>query len=258
MNIFKSEEYGTDTSFIIINSNLDSCLMKCVVTGQKLKNTQAQTHLIYGAGRRFDIIQLNFHGIAKIADQKRTAPLANEEQTELNMHLNSLYLHVRGVIDNLAWALSHESGILGTVDESSTKDRRKVGLFNSDFQKKLIDQFDNLCQILMEKKEWSKTLKDLRDPIANRIPLYAVPAVVDAEEAKEYEDKLIQMTEAINNLDFKRSDSLFEELNRIGTYSPVFHHSDDSRQSIYPVNVQVEQDLDHLTELTQKVLNCLE
>lgn len=34
--------------------------------------------------------------------------------------------------------------------------------------------------------DWQIDLKTIRDPVAHRIPIYAVPAVLSAEEAERY------------------------------------------------------------------------
>ena len=239
------DAYGTGTSFHFVNHNLNECLLQVLDAANSCRCEQAKSHLMYGAGRRLRIIKRSFHVVANIVKPNRNKPLDDEEQVELNLHLNSLYLHLRGLMDNLAWAVVLEHGILGEFDEKQSKDRQRVGLFNKEFMEAVKGEFPGFYQALKEKADWNRELRDLRDPVAHRIPIYAVPSFLSQEEATEYRRKYAEAIRCINKLNFEESDRLLEEIGQIGTYVPVFHRTEDAEQKLYPVHDQVERDLDN-------------
>jgi len=253
------EEYGTDFSYTDINSKLYSCFSKCFEVSQDLKNNDAKEHLLYGVCRRVQMVQANYERINEIASFDRKEPLKKEERLELNIHLNSLYVHIFGMLDNLAWAFCHETKILGELklDESNGKVRKRVGLFAHGFGKIIAEQFNDLAQVLNDSSAWFKDLKNLRDPIAHRIPLYAVPAILSETEAPQYQDKHVEAVEALNNIDLDKSGALFDELGQMGTYVPVFYHQQQEQSSSVNIIIQIEQDLYNFNRLAIAVFDSL-
>lgn len=245
----KLNEYDTDKSFYSVNHNLNECILSCVNAAYKCENEQAKRHLIYGAGRRLRILQRSFHTIAHLATSDRNKPLDDEEQVELNLHLNSLYLHLKGLMDNLAWAVVYEFSIFEGFDEKRSKDKHRVDLFKKDFMRSIKAKFPDFYQALQTKKDWNHDLKNRRDPVAHRIPIYAIPSFLDKEEAARYEKKYTEAISYLNDLDFKESDGLLEEIQQMGTYLPMFHHTEGLEQKLYPVSPQVVCDLDNMTEI---------
>jgi len=241
-------------SFTSVSEALNESFIQSVNASNRCMNEHAKMHLLYGVGRRLQIIRRNFCSISSITDKDRKAPVDDEEQVELNLHINSLYLHIKGLMDNLAWAVVLELNLYADFDATLTKNRRRVGLFNAEFLNQVRNKFPEFYKTLKAKERWNTDLKSLRDPIAHRVPIYAVPSFLNKEEAEEYQRKYSQAINYLNRLDLEEVERLFDEIKRLGTYVPVFHVAESNEQKLYPVNVQVESDLDNVTVVTLEVI----
>jgi hypothetical protein len=129
------------------------------------------------------------------------------------------------------------------------KSIHKVALFSTEFMSTLEPKCNAFSKLIQSKKGWNDALKELRDPIAHRIPIYAIPQFLDLDEALEYQRKLKDMIESSSRLDFNRSDELNAELEHLGTYEPAFYYSDFSENRIYAVNAQIKEDLKNTREI---------
>lgn len=253
------EEYGTDDSYLDIKCKLHSYFIRCATVAQSLKSVHAKSHLSYGAARRFRMLQFSFLRINEIASPDRNEPLQSDEQVELNMHLNSIYMHIRGVLDNLAWAYCHETGMLGELNESDYKIRKQIGLFEKNFNKAIKEKSADLTKALKDYKAWFYDLKDLRDPIAHRLPLYAIPGILYGEEKQRYyEEKCREAVEALSRVELDKAGALFEKLGRMGRYEPFFCHQEQNGFRVVPIIIQTEMDIDNLSSLATVVLDALE
>jgi len=256
------EEYGTDYSYGITCEKLNTCLERSVVVSQQLKNAHAKPHLKFGVGRRFQMILFSFSLINTIASPGRDKPLQREEQCELNIHLNSIYIHMHGVLDNLAWGYCHETKMLGELkdlNESESKTRRQVGLFTKCFKKAIKDDSVDLAKILENHEKWFLELRKLRDPIAHRLPLYAIPSILSEEETQEYTKKYQELLIKLNEdeVELDKTGTLIDELYQMGRYWQVFCHEQQDNSRAVPMTIQIEQDIDHLNCLTTAVIDAL-
>lgn len=256
------EEYGTDYSYVITHGKLNTCLEQSVLVSQKLKNVHAKPHLIRGVSRRFQMILFSFFRINTIASPDRDKPLQKEEHCELNIHLNSIYIHIHGVLDNLAWGYCHETKILGELKDINERDpntRRQVGLFTDCFTKAIKVDSVNLSKILENNKMWFLELRNFRDPVAHRLPLYAIPSILSEEEAQEYMKKsqglFIKLNGGEGELD--KTGTLVHKLGQMGTYVPCFYHEQQDNSRSVPIMIQIEQDINHLCCITTAVIDAL-
>jgi hypothetical protein len=162
-------------------------IRRCVLDSPALKQAMAQKHLQEGVARRMVMMRENEERIEAIAPADRTTVLTSEEALDVNIHLNSYYLHLRGALDNLAWAIHYEHSLLGLGNEGDATVRRQIGLFDTRFRKALALSVPSLNKIIANHDAWHDELREFRDPVAHRIPLYAAPGVLTKgsdEEAK--------------------------------------------------------------------------
>jgi hypothetical protein len=129
-----------------------------------------------------------------------------------------------------------------------------VGLFSSKFR----EQFSAWQEIEDEisvNDIWQKEVKERRDPVAHRIPLYVPPSMVTEEESKTYSAVYSRFNFSLNNLKLDEADAALDDLDSIGTFCPYFlHHPDGPRIPIYPT---VPADMSHLIRIGNTVATCL-
>ncbi len=180
--------------------------------------------------------------IDEVTNPERKDVLDTYACAELNVHLNSFYVQLRGALDNLAWTLHYEFKILGTKDETDSDTRSKCGLFEKRFVRPLETLQPALAAVLREKQRWFRAFKEFRDPVAHRVPLYAMPGVI-REGSQE------------NNPEAMR-DKLFESF-AVGRYEPWFTHYGPDGYVIRDIRVQTGQDHDEFLAISEAVLSSV-
>lgn len=243
-----------DTHALRVRDRVLTTLGGIIQIAARLKSENARDHMINGLARRLRILHLGLSKIVAVAYPRREQPLSDDEQVKLTLHLNSFYLHIRGCLDNLAWCLVHELQLFGAdVQEETVK--RKVNLFNERLLKKLKAVAPDLAASVHQHKQWQCDLKTIRDPVAHRIPIYAVPTVLTPQEEEHYR-AVYQRAEKARKLgDLDLAARFFRELDGIGNYIPYFAQSSSiGARKVYP---QVADDLSIVLELVDAVIERL-
>jgi hypothetical protein len=139
--------------------------------------------------------------------------------TDLALQLNSYYLHLCGSLDNLAWAVQYEWDVLPGVSETSPG-RQKVALYHPVFIKALRASRPAVATALVSHAQWYTELRDLRDPAAHRVPIYAVPGVLTETDAAEYQRLQAIVDEKARAGDHDGMMEVVHEASNLGGYAP--------------------------------------
>ena len=225
----------------------------------KLKGVSAQQHLREGFERRVLLNQTSRLHIEGVANPEQTEVLNTYACSELNVHLNSFYVQLRGALDNLAWVLHYHHGLLGPHDESHRGTQRDCGLFNKAFLRPLDSVEPALANFLRSKQSWFDAFKELRDPVAHRVPLYAMPCVIregspDAERLAELRQR---MNVAVEARDLNRVRDTFFEAQGVGSYEPWFTQYGPKGYAVRDIRRQIDNDHGEFLEIAQAVFAFL-
>ena len=79
----------------------------------------------------------------------------------MSKDINLIYLHVRGTLDNFAWAIAFEK----FPEAAPSLNRQDVGLFNRKIKRMLEDL--NVAQEIQTHAAWNSEVKERRDPCAS-------------------------------------------------------------------------------------------
>src|SRR3990172_11478745 len=75
-------------------------------------------------------------------------------------------------------------------------------------------------------KKWEKELKEKRDPVAHRMPLYVVPQCFRSQdELERYEESAGQFLKQASQLNFERADNARIAAEKEGEFVPCFSHA---------------------------------
>jgi hypothetical protein len=223
---------------------------KSISIAQQLTNQNARYYMRFGAGRRLRMIFYAYREIIFTADPERDNPLSHDEQLELSRDVNILYMNVRGVLDNFAWCFLYEKEP-GAINSISRTD---VDLFSTKFRK--LPCFSKIKQEIYAHDDWNKEVKERRDPVAHRIPLYIPPSILTEEEAETYNELNNEATEEAANFNFDEADSRVNQLYNIGTFFPYFQHHPD--QGFIPIYPTIPTDMVHLIRIGDVIGRSLE
>ncbi len=240
----------------ILQSKIVDAFDRTRQVSSSLTSEKAIEHLGYGLGRRLLILRHDFLEIMAMASSDRKKPLILEEQTILDVHLNSFYLHLCGSLDNLAWCLAYQTGLLGEADEFNPAFRRRVDLFREEYKKAVRELDRKVGDSLDHYSDWYKELRSVRDPVAHRIPLYAIPAVLNEDQEKQFCEAYTGYSESLAKGDLLTAETCLKKVRSVGDYRPLFTHRPGDAPK--PIDSQVPNDLVALLDITNAVLSYLE
>lgn len=182
---------------------------------QKLKNLLQFTLI-----NRINILQQNCINIFTNETMKNETSYSYTV-TDISMNLNSFYLHLSGLIDNLGWYIEYKYQVLD-LNLEDKKNRKQIGLSkkrNKNFYKELKIKNNETYSIIRQYQNWLDDLHEKRDPITHRMPLYVPPTVVVENKAEFIpvyslnKDKLIYIIPSIVNDSFKLHNMIIELIN---------------------------------------------
>lgn len=238
-----------------VQTRLLDLFRDAIRAAQTVHTDGARSHL-RGFARRTRMLRRSLMEIMEIATPLRKDPLCRKELIDLDLHLNSLYLHVRGSLDNLAWYLVWEFKILGRVQEDEHKFRIRVSLFRKEFQKQVASIGPCTAILASRHCDWYKELTNLRDPVAHRIPICAVRAILTPPEGQKWQEIFNSAILAMTQENLDEAERLFANMDGIGTYVPVFAHFRGSNEDIRPVWPQVRLDVANMCEIAEQLFSA--
>jgi hypothetical protein len=136
-------------------------------------------------------------------------------------------MNLRGTLDNFAWCFLYEKEACAV----GLLSRMNIDLFAKKFRE--LPSFVKIAREISAHDDWNKEVKERRDPVAHRIPLYIPPSIVDHEEAERYKELV--------------GEYAFAQLSNIGSFYPCFQHHPD--EGIIPIYPTLPTDMTHLIRI---------
>jgi hypothetical protein len=158
----------------------------------------AWRHFNEGVIRRHYMLQSSRMFLCDRCHPQRTEPLSVYEATECAIHLNAYYLNLRGTLDNLAWVLQYEWGLLANVAED-TRGRLSCNLFGKQFLHALKARHATLAAVLEHHCAWAADLAELRDPAAHRVPIYVPPSTATSQEPVDEIKRILTRVDPVSS-----------------------------------------------------------
>jgi hypothetical protein len=181
------------------------------------------------------------------APPDRLDPLSNEQQLDLSRDLNLIYMHTRGVMDNLAWCFLYEKEP-ALIEQLS---RFEVWLFSDKIRKK--SGFATFWKEIDAHLPWANEIKERRDPVAHRIPLSIPPTALTPEEYAQYSELARDHMRHAIEQNFQASEEAFQRMHEIGRFVPFFLHHPGCR--LVPIYPTVPMDMAHLIRLGRTLID---
>lgn len=216
-----------------------------------------QRHLRDGFARRALIVANSRLHMLDIATPGRTEVLSVEECEWLNILLNSFYVQMRGALDNLAWALHYQWDLLGVGDETDPDVQRRCYLFSNSLLGQLETHLPELTRTLRAQSNWASEFKQLRDPAAHRIPLYAVPGFATVEEAQAANGHWQRSLQLIQRGQFEAALHAAASATQLGRYEPILALLGPSGAEVRSLHAQIETDHTQFRQVSRAVVDGL-
>jgi hypothetical protein len=245
VQVFFLQPYEVILSESILTSSIH--LNELVVDGGRLsaqlQSDNAREFLNQGVVRRLVMLRTSVDSMSRIYSHHRTQPLGDEEAAILSQNINFFYANVFAIVDCLAFVFAYEDPGY-PIDRANTSDLMKVNLFSKEFRKQIrgLSEWPDLAKA----KVWYDTIKELRHPVAHRIPLY-FPEIYTADDSRAIQeidqryhadlasivgDTAASSEDLADKLDAIRAERQKREAS-IGTFSGVFLHSDRETRTLH-------------------------
>ena len=156
-----------DNEYHLVDRTYDDTLLKLAYLAATLTNEDAKEYVLQGAGRRLRILKCCIHNVFAMFPLTQERVLTDDEAAQLCIPVHAFLINTAGVADNLAWTFAKE--------KNAALKNTDVGLHLSKTKDLLTPEFRHYLE---EEpiSTWSKRyLKEYRDSLAHRIPLYIPP-----------------------------------------------------------------------------------
>jgi hypothetical protein len=164
--------------------------------------------------------------------------------TDININLHAFYINISGILDNLAWVFVCEKDLGGNPTDGKI-DKKGVGLFHKNTQAHLGPKIKEYLQSDSTQAWHAGYLKNFRDALAHRIPLYVPPVALNDEETDEYKLLQRQLMDFSSIEIILQHDEIWEKLGLLGRACPFFAHS--FREESRPIFLHAQVIADFMT-----------
>lgn len=175
---------------IKILGDFQALMEECVIQGQATPGERAQEYMLHGAGRRVKVLHRSLENIFRLFPPSQECPLNTADLSDVQINLHAFMINLYGILENWAWAFVYRHGL-----ESEIGARHNVGLFKKRTQGFLPSVLKDYLQSESTSNWQEKYLKNYRDALAHRIPLYVPPATFTPEDVDQYnrlEEEMLQ------------------------------------------------------------------
>ncbi len=158
-------------------------ILKSNYINENLKNNDAKECILHGVARRMATIYKCIENIFNLLPIDECSLYKEDKIADATINLHAFYINIAGLLDNFALVIWLEKKPLEGV-----KNYKDVGFDKKLFCKSLSNEFQ---KYLKESSLWRKYIKNYRDALAHRIPLY-IPPLIDEKTGKEIQPILIK------------------------------------------------------------------
>ncbi|MGF6569696.1 hypothetical protein ABH945_001772 [Paraburkholderia sp. GAS333] len=208
--------------YVNASSGLRDLMMDCLRQLEHTGSPASKEHLRHGAARRLGVMHRAMRNVFTLFPLTSERPLPMETVHDVQINLHAFVMNLYGVFENFAWAFVHRHDLIAAIGGQ----RMDVSMFKRATQNRLPLP---VTEYLTSEKlvQWhGEYLKNYRDALAHRIPLYIPPMLLKADEAERYSALEAEKREKIlGKMDWNRIDAISEEQDALGTPCFSFIHS---------------------------------
>ena len=219
--------------------------------GRNFSSEAAKEYAIHGFCRRLAILVRCIDRVFEALPPGREDIPERDEVIDATIHIQAFVLNVFGCCDNLAWIWVNEKNLM--QKDGVPLEPKRVGLGKA--YKHVRQSFSpDFASYLDSRQDWLEHIKDFRDALAHRIPLYIPPYCIGPRELQEYELLEAAANEAIRGGDCAGYDQLMEQQKQIAKFKPIMTHSLFQNAETVVFHPQMLADFSTIDEIGNKLL----
>lgn len=232
-----------------IQNTYSDILFKASGVSQKLKSKKANEFLLHGFGRRLKTLKRCIDNIYTLCPPNTSKDLEESVILNLSINLQAFIFNIFGCFENLA---------LVFVEEKNIKIKRmQIGFLNNKINSKITSSLSEESKEYLftdRFQSWRKNLKNFRDALAHRIPLYVPPKQLNPQQQQEYKNIQQLIKKALHRNDFKEAHHLNQKATKLGSMCFVMKHSFSAEEKSNDIvfHAQILSDFNTICEFADK------
>ena len=229
----------------LINSRYLDLTIKLWGLYNRLKTEKAKEYLSHGVMRRLGTMMRSIENVFTIFPIEKGTLLSMNELKDVDINLHAFFINIFGLLDNLAWVLIYEKQLSAKIDKKS------VGLYKKKTQEHFTEKFHGYLNSGSMKRWYEEYLKNYRDALSHRIPLYVPPQALIPEQALQVKQIENKIADCYKSCDLDMIEKLRKEQNSIGDVCFLISHAFSESKSIV-LHAQLIADFNTIEEIVGK------
>lgn len=225
---------------------------RCVL--QAFATPEAEAHARHGLARRVGTLGRCVERVYEVLPPEEAGVPDRDDILEATAHIQAFVMNAFGACDNLAWIWVLARNVRLPNGAPLTATRVGLGVAYPQVRAALTPALQDL---LDQRQPWFAHLKDFRDSLAHRIPLYIPPFMVDPADGDRYtaHDQAAGAALAAGDLEaYARHTAARDALRH---FKPLMLHSMAPGDLPIIFHVQLQADLNTVLELSTAFLDAL-
>lgn len=222
---------------------------------RQYRTAEAKEHATHGLARRVETLGRCIENVFEILPPDQADVPDRDVVVDATIHIQAFVFNVFGCCDNIAWMWVLENNLRGK--DGKPLDRKYVGIGPG--SKEVRESCPQQLREYLESRDpWFRHLKDFRDALAHRIPLYIPPYTVSTEQIDEYQQLEAAKNEALKKGDLTSHERIEAHQQRLERFEPIMTHSwSEAGSRRVVVHAQLLADFRTVGEIARKVLGEL-
>jgi hypothetical protein len=170
---------------------------------------------------------------------------------EATVAIQAFVINVQGCIDNLAWVWVAEKNVRESDNTEIAAKRVGLGQQNRSVRRSFSQHFRDYLE---SREAWFEHLKQFRDSLAHRIPLYIPPYVITPNLADQYDALTAAINAALAAGNLAEYEARNAEQDALGVFRPLMLHSRTENSPGVVFHAQLLADFNTIDELGREML----
>lgn len=217
------------------------------------KAPRSHEYAIHGFCRRLGTLARAIDIVYGVLPPELTEIPEQSDVADATIAIQSFVLNTFGCLDNLAWIFVCEKGVKNK--KGAELSPKEIGFDKEQVRKACSSPF---VAYLDSRKDWFVHLKDFRDALAHRIPLYIPPFMIPAANLEAYNRLEHESDEALRRFEPDEYDSLQAQQKLLGVYQPIVTHSVTETRRRVLFHAQLIADFNTVDEFGRQLLEELD
>ncbi len=217
------------------------------------QSAQAREHATHGFARRLGTLVRCIDNVFELLPPDREDIPTRNEVVDATINIQAFAFNIFGCCENLAWIWVSERPVL--QDDGSPLQPKMIGLGSRRVRRSFSPPFRSY---LNSRQRWFTHMKDFRDALAHRIPLYIPPYIVAPEHVDEYQRLEIAANEALRCGNAAEYHRLLANQEALSFYRPWMTHPQTENASIVVFHSQLLADFNTVDEIGRRLLREME